>query len=190
MRLGEKPRRCGDQAPQAIAKTFRSPAEGSRRSIQPDGPKPVGQQEMLAAPAGKQDRHVAQPVEQERIVRCRAGPDFDRMYLGKNLPAPQGAGVRHPKMRSLEADQPERRCRRIFTTLAAVPRQSGLGQSAITGIAPKPFPGEQRSVGCEKRRIRRRLAPIDRRFPLRLHRRSGADGVSPFTRMGGLHPRN
>ena len=71
------------------------------------------------------------------------------MKLGR----PQRPGIGDRPIRGFEADQAEL----AGTGRSAVFVVRGLD---IIGIAPKPFPGEQRTVGAEKRRISRGVAPV------------------------------
>lgn len=118
--------------------------------------KPVAKEQMLLTVAADDPPQTAKVPRVEAIRGRFQESRIDRQDKRMNVGAPDRPRVRNSKLRRLELDQtePGRSSCRLG------PRRRAAHGRVIGRIAPKPFPGDERSVGLEERRIGSGIAPI------------------------------
>lgn len=138
------------KAGELIPKLSRTARDRARQHVDSDGPKPVGDKQMLAIAGGRNqsgDRTEALKVEDVPADR-RAGLNAE--HIGVNLCPPDWP--------SLGCGQPRRLERVQAPSFGCL--ETPFGRCPIASIPPEPFPREKRAVGLEQWFIGRRIPPV------------------------------
>jgi hypothetical protein len=139
----------------------------------------VGAGQSTVSRAARDDRvprrrgsRAGEASEIESVGRTARPGRFNREDIRMGLRAPDGPRVGHGTIGRLECGKPEPRSTR--TSRWRPVRQRRHCRLDISVVAPQPFPGEERPVGSQQRRVGRRIAPVDIGDSLRPHRRRTA----------------
>ena len=177
-----------------ISKLDRTAPDRSRDHVEPDRAKSVRNQQMLAPIRGPHHhRNRPEALKIERLIATRwAG--FDTKHIRMDLGAPDRARQRDGDVWRLESMQAPAlgHLARFGRMSTAIRPKCPFRRRPIAWVPPEPFPGEERTVGREQRRVSRRSPPVRQMsFALGHAREQGRfDAGSLFTRTGELHPRS